>query len=428
MDDRATITIIDVDGDKRVSLDSLASSLRLNRLIIGTAEDAHIKVENPRVSPHHGYFYMQDGKWAYQDTNSTACSSTNGERISSSWLANGMMLVLDSEKNADSLVINVKVEITSGRDLLPGETPPDGWVEPSKAKTTFGGAFSSVYNGSGSAGMGMVNNQTASSADSYYTQNPSYGGASGGAGPRLGFVGSDRYENRAEPKFADSLNIFGMLSGILWGILGIVNGISVFRLFNRMDMFPSYISGFYKFLLWMVVLGVVATAVGSIMMAAGLFTYNKDIMSKGALVVAGGNTAIVVAILILLTESIGGAFIYIFSNFEIILMIIAIILLPISMFSQAKNFKENSESSKINSRWYRPILYYGIAILLVIIATLSLSNKFGVDISIFDLNPSNSNWLISVAWIAAVVLSGIYLHVDENPALATRFSMGGKKY
>lgn len=404
MNDRASIRIIDVDGDKNYSLDSLAESMGVSKLVIGTAEDAHIRVENSKVSAHHGYFFKQNGMWAYQDTDSRTGSSVKGSRITSTWLANGMQLILDSRRNLDSLIIDVKVEILSGRNLLPGETPPEGWGNPAPSGPTYGGAFSGAYNGSAN--------------DAYY--NPT-GGAAGAASPGFGFAGADRYGSANEKKFADSLNIFGLLAGILWGILAVVNIIAAFKTFNNMEGVTAYLSGFYTLLLWVIVLGVVGSAVGDGMLSVGLFTYNKDIMTKGAIVMAAGNVAMVLALMIMLTEMLGGAFVYIFSNFEILLMIIAIILMPAAMVSQAKNFKSNNDYSKIYHRYYRPIIYYGLAFVMVIIATLSLSNRFGMNINFLEMMPSSNVW-VTIASVGAIVLSAIYLHVDEEPGLAARFA------
>ena len=170
-------------------------------------------------------------------------------------------------------------------------------------------------------------------------------------------------------------------------------------------------------------LGLLGTAAGCGILAAGLFMYNKDIMSKGALVLAAGYTAVVVAVLILLTELTGGLFAFIFANVEIIMMIIAIILMPVSLFSQSNNFRDHRDLSKIGSRFYRPVLIYGIALLLIIIAALSASNKYGVSIGISDLMPSSGVW-VTIAWVGAVALSGVYIHIDEDPQLAARFKLG----
>ncbi|MBO5608901.1 MAG: FHA domain-containing protein [Eubacterium sp.] len=384
MDDRATIKVVDVSGDKFFSLDDIAASVGTNNIIIGTGADAHIRVENTKVSEQHGCFYKHNGMWAYRDMGSNAGSSVKGARIESTWLANGMRLVLDSRLNLDSLVIDVTIQINTGRQLLPGETPPEGYM-------------------------------------AAYDPSPAFGGASGGAGPRMGF-GGDRYGNRA-PQFAGTLNLFGLFAGILWGILAVLNLVSLIKSYNSISPTMQYIGGFYTLLFWIMILGLLGTAAGCGILAFGLFTYNKDVMSKGALVLAAGYTAVVVAVLILLTELTGGLFAFIFANVEIIMMIIAIILMPVSLFSQSNNFRDHRDLSKIGSRFYRPVLFYGISLLLVIIAALSASNKYGVSIGISDLMPSSGVW-VTIAWVGAVALSGVYIHIDEDPQLAARFKLG----
>ena len=384
MDDRATIKVVDVSGDKFFSLDDIAASVGTNNIIIGTGADAHIRVENTKVSEQHGCFYKHNGMWAYRDMGSNAGSSVKGARIESTWLANGMRLVLDSRLNLDSLVIDVTIQINTGRQLLPGETPPEGYM-------------------------------------TAYDPSPAFGGASGGAGPRMGF-GGDRYGNRA-PQFAGSLNLFGLFAGILWGILGIINLISLFKLFDQTGGYLSIISGFYALLYWLIVLGIAGSAVGSILLAIGLFKYDKLFMYRGAFVISTGNIAIVVAFLILLTESVGDAFAFIFTNIEVVLIIIALILMPVSLVSQTRNFREHKDFSKINSGYYVPILIYGIAFLLLVIAILSFKNKYGLEINLFEIIPSNNIW-VTIAWVGAVALSGVYIHIDEDPQIAARFKLG----
>ena len=394
MDDRATIKVVDVSGYKVYSLDNLAQNAGTSMLTIGSAFDDHIQVENTKVSPHHGCFYKQNGMWAYKDTNSTAGSSIKGTRIESTWLANGMRLVLDSRLNLDSLVIDVTVEPLSGRGLLPGEVPPEGWTgEPSPDP---------IYSNAGGG---------------------AFGGSTGSAYER-----GDRY-GRSEPKFASSLNLFGLFAGILWAIIGVINGISGIKSFTEMSDYSSYLTGFYSLLMWVIILGVIASAAGCIVLSVGLFTYRKDVMSKGSIVMAAGYGSIVIALLIMLTEAIGASFIFIFSSFEMILFIISFILMPLSLVAQAKNFISNENLSKIYNRYYRPIVYYGVAILLVIIATVSINSKYGGGMSVTDMlrmMPSSNIW-ISLAWIGAIVLSGVYLHLDENPALAANYLMGANK-
>ena len=74
-------------------------------------------------------------------------------------------------------------------------------------------------------------------------------------------------------------------------------------------------------------MGIAGSAVGSILLAIGLFKYDKLFMYRGAFVISTGNIAIVVAFLILLTESVGDAFAFIFTNIEVVLIIIALILM-----------------------------------------------------------------------------------------------------
>ena len=397
MDDRAVIKIRDINGERKFSLDALMEGTRSEVLIIGTADDCNIKVENPKVSPHHGCFFKQDKMWAYQDMESEAGSSVQGEKIHSTWLGNGMKLILDSKQYPDSTIIEVSVVVNSDRQLLPGEIPMN------KSAGAYGYAFP--------RNEASFNNT----------------GAFGGAGPNKGYGSggsTNRFGESTEPKFGTSLNVFGLLAGILWAVLGVISVITMFKTLGELSESAKLIGGFYGFLIWCMVIGLVAETVGTIMLSVGLFSYNKGVMSKGSSVQAIGLVGMMIAFALFLLLLAGDAMAYIFNSFEAVLMVISYIFIPMSLVSQAHNFKANDNYSKIYNRYYRPIIYYGIATVLTIIAVVSISGRFGIGLNYFQLMPSSSIWQ-TLIWIGAVVMSGIYLHVDETPQLAARFSLGG---
>ena len=390
MDDRAIIKIRDINGDKKFSLDALRDGLGLEVLVIGTADDCQIKVENPKVSEHHGCFFKQDHMWAYQDMDSEAGSSVDGEKIHSTWLSNGMRLILDSKQFPDSTIIEVEMEISSGRQLLPGEIPLNN----------------------GSAGM-------------YGYAVGGTGGAGGGAGPNMGYGNGGSYSGSGdtyEQRFMNRQNTFGILAGICWGIVGLIGIIYFFIDFGSLTQ-AATISGGYGLLIWVLILAQICMLVGMVMLSVGLLSYNKELMSRGSTILAIGSVTTMVTFFLLLIIVLGGAIGYLFSSFESVALIISFILSPMTLVAQSKNFRLNNEGTKIYSRFYRPIIYYGITILLLIITMVSVGGRLGIGGS-YIFSSLNNKWQ-SLVMILGVVFSGIFLHVDENPNNTSTYSMGG---
>ncbi|MBO5608900.1 MAG: FHA domain-containing protein [Eubacterium sp.] len=386
MYDKAVIKIRDINGERKFSLDAMMSGLGLEVLVIGTADDCQIKVENPKVSAHHGCFFKQDNMWAYQDMDSETGSSVQGEKLHSIWLANGMKLVLDSKQFPDSTIIEITIDSSERGQMIPGEIPIKG----------------------------------AAGAYGY----PRDEGASGGANRGYGFGGGSNtgYGESSELRFATRLNIFGLIAGILWAILGLISIISYFKEFGDATKIASH-SGGYGFFLWIILIGEFVLIVGIIMLAVGLFMYNKDTMQRGSLLMAICSITNI-SVTFLLIFIIAGSYIgMIFSSFESVLLLAAAVLGPMSMASQAKNFRMNNENSKIYNRFFRPYIYYGLVLLFVLITLKSAAGRLGIGGSV-GLSSLSNFWMILVQ-IGAIVMSGIYLHVDENPHLAARFTVGG---
>ena len=409
MDDKARIKVRDIDGDRTYSLDAVMMGVHSEVVVIGTAKDAHIRVSNPKVSGYHGCFFKQNGMWAYQDMESNAGSSVDGEKILSTWLENGMRIVLDSKQYSDSTVIEVETEINRWNGLRPGEIPNTGGT---KGYSSFGPSVNqpkNIFNGgTGFSGSGFSGSGFGGSGY----------GSSGFGGSGYGGSGDS-----SEPRFASSNNIFGIIAGILWLIEGAFVIYSFITAIGELVETAKIVGGGYGFLIWVGILGLVAQIVGLIMLGVGLLTYNKDNSSRGATVLAISLITVLASVQLMIMISAGRLFSLLFSNFYAFMVYVEYALIIMSLISQRLNFRDNSYSSKIYNRAYRPAIYCGVA---VFISKVIISSSGSIDGSVSIV--SFDHLLSMLIWLAAYIMAGIFIHIDENPELASRYAVGGRSH
>ena len=105
------ITIKQGDLKKDYSLDEF----KKDTIVIGRKTDSDIIVTDEHVSGHHGCFFKENGEWFYQDLNSTNGTFLNNEKIITSGLSAGDVLILGVETDANAVCVEV-VSVSDSAD------------------------------------------------------------------------------------------------------------------------------------------------------------------------------------------------------------------------------------------------------------------------------------------------------------------------
>lgn len=87
----------------------ILEDFKKDAITVGRGRDNDIVVRGAKVSNNHGCFFKENGKWYYQDLNSTNGTICNGQKIVKAELTENAKFVLDSSVVDDSVVINVSV-------------------------------------------------------------------------------------------------------------------------------------------------------------------------------------------------------------------------------------------------------------------------------------------------------------------------------
>ncbi|MBQ9872508.1 MAG: FHA domain-containing protein [Eubacterium sp.] len=353
-------------------------------LVIGRSRDSDIIVDNPKTSGHHGCFYMQDGRWFYQDLNSTNGTSINGLHIMTTQLQNGMKFVLDSSQWPDSCCVEVVIEDAMQEAL--GETAQLRSVEEKNEEKEY--------------------------SDNRRQENLSF-------------------------HIQQRQNIWGMAAGVAWAILGLISLVRFIQAVSTIGKLDwgARLSGESGFIVVLLYSGLFCITVGLIALAVSLFLYKKKFIYEGADVLAAGFLLIVGAVFYLIIRAAGDYFGYLFQSAEFVFLLVAIILFLTAFILLSRNFKRNYRMQVIGNRYYAPSILFALAWIILWILTGSRSARSG---SVFSSSSSLlggisiGNVLFVLLWFVAILLSCIYLHVDESPILASKYkigdSFGGRYY
>ncbi|MBQ6231696.1 MAG: FHA domain-containing protein [Eubacterium sp.] len=385
------IEIRNNNGNKTYDLDSFNKEV----IVIGRSRDNDIVVDNVKVSGHHGCFYKQKGNWYYQDMNSTNGSMMNGFPVVSTPLLNGSKLVLDSKQWPDSCCISVKVEDTQfiNQQWTAGPNIQQNNV--------YSNMTPGYINGTGYTGMGA-----------------GYGGGTGLQGMNDAFYSG--YNGNGQvggiPNYPRLMNMWGYIAATAWSVVGIVALVNLIRSFSIFKYTDNMMKSEGGFILLMLYLMYVITALGTIILPIAMFTVNKKSMATSSDMIAAGYAGIFVTLFILIAIAAGDAFGYLFQSTYFVMLLASMVLFIAGLISLSRNFKKNYKRQYINNSYTTPIICISIAWILIFIIYASLSkdysNIYGNGFSLFSSLPNGSIWL-SAIWFAAIIFSCVYLHVDE---------------
>ena len=391
MAQRTIIIVKDDNSEKSYLLESFNKDV----IMMGKAQDCDIRVDSNKASEYHGCFYKKDNEWYYQDNNSTFGSSVNGRRITSTILNNGLKIVLDSLMNTDASVVDVMIDKGSPRN--------SEYYNQNQA-----GSYINNYSNGGQSGYNVENNGQLYRTDQRFNTGTIY---------------------MQQEYSGPSYNVWGIVAGAVWaviGIVGIVNLIRSFGILQDLEDIARASSGGGLAIILMIICFIAAVVGTVIITIALLWNHDKKTMSISAYLIAYGFTGIIVAIILLLAIIAEGNFGALFESSNFVMFIFAAVLEIISLILLARCFNKNNNKEKIYNSIYVPIICFAIAWILVMIMVSSngsiLSSRSNTKLTILDYLPLFSIWM-SIAWTAAVVLSCVYLHVDEVPYLSERFSI-----
>lgn len=447
-----------------------------NEVTIGRGMDCDIMIRNFRIAEKHGVFFLGKEGWIYRDLGSEVGSSMNGSRIKWVKVFNGSTIALEGIPTPDTLYIDITVK-SDGMPTVPGRPSVGGLNDKPTPAGFFGGAGASAYGHSGGAtgGYGGSTAGTSASANGYSggaaggyggstasgtaaSANGYSGGAAGGYGGsiagtsasangysggagRPGYPGGGSramygsgsswdFDDQTKPGRVESsltgLNAFGLGAAVVWSIIAVIFFINLVRTFSVMGEINIFSSGSAGIMIVALFIMYLVTVGGMILLPVSLFTYRKRNMFLGAEMIAAGFTGIVIAFLLILMIGLGSLFWYLFQDSYMIMLVIAVALILASLISMAKLFKKNADMEKVGSAWYRPIILFALSWLVIIImissATSEINSAYGTSLSLSDSLPMDNIWM-DIAWFAAIILSCVYIHVDETPQLAEKFEV-----
>lgn len=399
-----------------------------NTVTIGRSADCDIMIRNARVADTHATFSLEDGNWIYRDAGSGVGSSMNGAKIEWVKVFNGSTIALAAFPDPDTLCIDITVK-TDGIPVVPGQPKVSGLQ---------GGAMPGGYtNGSGAGAMQYGGQPGAAQAGAYNqgaagafngAAGAAYNGrpvGPGGAAFNGGQGGPGNPSNRIESSLT-GLNAFGFGAAAVWSIIAVVFLVNFFKTisaFGGANIFRDFSIGLITVALFIMYL---MTAGGMVLFPISLFSYRKRNIYLGIQMIAGGFTGIVISYYLILMIGLGSLFSYLLQDSYFLLMTMVLILNLASLISLAGLFKKNTNMEKVNSNWYRPIILFALSWVMVFIiiakASNELSGVYGSGFSLTDSLPMSNIWM-DIAWFAAIILSCVYIHVDENPVLAQKYEV-----
>ena len=431
-----------------------------SEVTVGRGMDCDIVIRNFRIAEKHGVFFLGQDGWVYRDLGSNVGSSMNGQRIKWVKVFNGSTIALEGMPTPDTLYIDITIK-NDGMPTVPGQRSVKDLNDIPTPMGYFGGAgdaYSATpagrYGGSlanqhggpamryGDEPAGGAGGFVAGAAAGGQLGRPSgNGGMAGGAGRFAsmqngvssgGYGGNtswnvdDRTPSNRMESSLKGLNAFGLGAAMAWSIIGVVYLINFFRTVSALDgvnIFCNFSNGIMIVAMFVMYL---ITVAGTVLLPIALYTYRKKSMFLGAEMIAAGFTGMIAADLLLLMITLGSLFWYLFDNIYSILMIVVIAFNLASLISLALLFKKNANMEKVGTKWYRPIIYFALSWLMVFIAIGAASSEagslYGADVNLTDSLPMDNIWM-NIAWFAAIILTCIYIHVDEDPRLAQKYEV-----
>lgn len=401
-----------------------------NTVTIGRSADCDIMIRNARVADTHATFSLEDGNWIYRDAGSGVGSSMNGAKIEWVKVFNGSTIALAAFPDPDTLCIDITVK-TDGIPVVPGQPKVSGLQGGAMpgGYTNGSGAGAMQYGGQPGAAQAGAYNQGAAgafngAAGAAYNGRPVRPGAAGAA-YNGGQGGPGNPSNRIESSLT-GLNAFGFGAAAVWSIIAVVFLVNFFKTisaFGGANIFRDFSIGLITVALFIMYL---MTAGGMVLFPISLFSYRKRNIYLGIQMIAGGFTGIVISYYLILMIGLGSLFSYLLQDSYFLLMTMVLILNLASLISLAGLFKKNTNMEKVNSNWYRPIILFALSWVMVFIiiakASNELSGVYGSGFSLTDSLPMSNIWM-DIAWFAAIILSCVYIHVDENPVLAQKYEV-----
>ncbi|MCR4610080.1 MAG: FHA domain-containing protein [Eubacterium sp.] len=424
-----------------------------SEVTIGRGMDCDIVIRNMRVAEKHGVFFLGQDGWVYRDLGSDVGSSMNGQRIKYVKIFNGSTIALEGMPTPDTLYIDITIK-NDGLPTVPGMRSVNDLNNSPTPMGYFGGASSGYAATPAGRYGGASANQHGSGPAMNYGNDPGagnlragaaggqYGAPAGGAysggsgrftnlsnGVAPGGTGWNSDERSSTGRMESSLkglNAFGLGAAMAWSIIGVVYLINFFRTISVLDsvnIFCNFSNGIMIVAMFVMYL---ITVAGTVLLPIALFTYRKKSMFLGSEMVAAGFTGMIVADFLLLMITLGSLFWYLFDNLYSILMLVVIAFNLASLISLAMLFKKNANMEKVGTKWYRPIIYFALSWVMVFVAIGAASSEagslYGASLNLTDSLPMDNIWM-NIAWFAAVILSCVYIHVDEDPRLAQKFEV-----
>ena len=396
-----------------------------SEVTIGRGMDCDIVIRNMRVAEKHGVFFLGRDGWVYRDLGSDVGSSMNGQRIKYVKIFNGSTIALEGMPTPDTLYIDITIK-NDGLPTVPGMRSVNDLNNSPTPMGYFGGASSGYAATPAGRYGGASANQHGSGPAMNYGNDPGAGNLRAGAAGGTGWNSDERSSTGRMESSLKGLNAFGLGAAMAWSIIGVVYLINFFRTISVLDsvnIFCNFSNGIMIVAMFVMYL---ITVAGTVLLPIALFTYRKKSMFLGSEMVAAGFTGMIVADFLLLMITLGSLFWYLFDNLYSILMLVVIAFNLASLISLAMLFKKNANMEKVGTKWYRPIIYFALSWVMVFVAIGAASSEagslYGASLNLTDSLPMDNIWM-NIAWFAAVILSCVYIHVDEDPRLAQKFEV-----
>ncbi|MBR1675266.1 MAG: FHA domain-containing protein [Eubacterium sp.] len=346
---------------------------------IGRSMDCDIMIRNAGVAEKHAAFCLEKEGWVYRDFGSAAGSSMNGQRIKWVKVFDGSTIALNAFPNLDTLYIDISMKV-DGMPVVPGQPKVD------------------VFNDRQPQGAGM------------------------------GYSGSDS-AGRRDTSFT-GLNAFGLGAAFVWSIIAVVFLINFFRTISALDgvnIFCNFSAGITIVALFIMYL---VTAGGMVLFPISLFSYRKRNTFLGMEMIAAGYTGTIIAYMLILMIGLGSLFWELFGSTYFLMTILVIGFNLAALISLTGLFKMSADMEKVGTNWYRPIIYFSLSWVMVFIlagmAASDYNNAYGASLTLADSLPMDNIWM-DIAWFAAIILSCVYIHVDETPHLAQKYEVKSRQ-
>ena len=206
--------------------------------------------------------------------------------------------------------------------------------------------------------------------------------------------------------------------------------INFFRTISALDgvnIFCNFSAGITIVALFIMYL---VTAGGMVLFPISLFSYRKRNTFLGMEMIAAGYTGTIIAYMLILMIGLGSLFWELFGSTYFLMTILVIGFNLAALISLTGLFKMSADMEKVGTKWYRPIIYFSLSWVMVFIlagmAASDYNNAYGASLTLADSLPMDNIWM-DIAWFAAIILSCVYIHVDETPHLAQKYEVKSRQ-